>query len=897
MSPKVTKSASKSASNVASNTVAKSPAVVPVSNENVACNAANNVRTVRDENILVNGPALIDNTFAVVSGKNSEILLTPYSYQSAVAAAMLKIDEPYNFTKRIADVPFENFKIITDTVKLSLPLGSGKTLMNLMYLAINRPNWRKYLHNYFNTNDIYKKSDIQQIYKDHVHCDDYTQYTITKPLSDLFEYKGKFINYAKVTYPLNKKIRTNIVMCQKTVVDQWIRSIEKDTTLSHFTIRDSKTLQAFIDKLRTCIENNDMSLIEQYDIILINIIDCSIKNTKFYDLYNVNCVDKEKTNIIHVISDILRPYIIDTLIIDDFDMQYEGNGAKNNISAFYGVTARHNFLVSSTMNNKVEEPNCNRIDKPVSENKFELILHNIGANQFNKITQNTLLALCNINCDAKYISDHLNLPEPVYGYHVVDNKDAKKLHAIGEILSPEDKAIVTKLVHEGAYKNISEHFKTNCNSTADIFKKLMGDKYREYVIEKNFIIFIQTMLEAGKSFAQNANFIMSSFNKKYSQYQNTEFKNFKDFLTFQFNAGATATREEIYIINEQFALNIGNVLNAAKIRFNNVKNTFDKIKDRLIGDSEYCGICQENIKEAKLDIGILDCPCNYACCAPCMFSSIINTHSTKCMNCRHNINIKNILFIGTNLAESFDKIDEIDKPDKDNVVVVDDSHIKRANESEMEKYEILMKYALMTDNIYQQDTNDIPLKAEDIKSYKKADLQFNEEYENYETCLKNYLESFKNKGLLKNAAMYRNISDAIIYKNNISGLMKSNGFVGKVPGPGEYKIIIFASHDETLDNAERMLGVYGIPYVRVGGTSRQISSQIKMFDTGMVNILTINNSKYSSGLHLITANHVIMLHKIANEAEESQLCGRIVRIGQTWVPKIVTIYYDTEKKD
>lgn len=849
------------------------------------------IKTFRDRNIIANNkPALINKDFAVVAN-NPDIKLIPYSYQNAVVSAMIDINKYYVLTNSsIPDIPFKNIKIKTDTTKLKLPLGSGKTLMNLTYIATNRPRWRKHLNEYFNNNIVYKKSDIQKIYSDYAHHDDYTPYTITKPLSNLYETNSKFMNYANITYPINRKIRTNIVMCQKTVVDQWIRSIENDSNLTHFVIRDAKTLQCFIDKLRNCIENNDMSLIEQYDIILINIIDCSIKNTKFYGLYNVNCVDKDKINIIHVISDILKPYIVETLIIDDFDMQYEGNSSKNNISSFYGVTAKNNFLVSSTMNKKNEDPNCNRIDKPVSENKFELILHNIGANHFNNITQNKLLDLTSINCESEFITNNINIPEPVYGYHIVKNKDAKKLEAIGEILSDEEKALVKQLVHEGAFKNISEHFKTDCKSTSDIFKKLMGDKYKEYIIEKNFIIYLQTIYDTKMYYEPTLNNITRNFNKIYSDYQSmNDQKNFKEYIS------KYLTDNSRYGININLIDNVEKMLNESKIRFNNVKNTFDKIKDRLIGDSEYCSICQENVKDAKLDIGILDCPCNFACCATCMYSSIIETRSTKCMNCRHNINIKNILFIGTNIAESFDKIDDIDKLDQPAVMPSSTDIVKAIAEAEMEKYEIVMKYAINTDVNYLIDTTDIPLKEGDIKNYVKAvDLDDNDSYANN---LRKYLQSFKGKGLQKSAALYRNISDATIYNNNIAGLMKSNGFKGKIPAPGEYKIIIFASHDETLENVEKMFGVYGIPYLRVHGSSSQITTQIKMFDEGMVNILTINNSKYSSGLHLITANHVIMMHKMANEAEESQLCGRILRIGQTQEPKFVTIYYDTEKKN
>lgn len=187
------------------------------------------------------------------------------------------------------------------------------------------------------------------------------------------------------------------------------------------------------------------------------------------------------------------------------------------------------------------------------------------------------------------------------------------------------------------------------------------------------------------------------------------------------------------------------------------------------------------------------------------------------------------------------------------------------------------------------------LKNKNVESFNVKEMnQLDDNDDSYEENLNNYLSQFDGKGAKLDISDFDNLPEGNVIKSNIKGLMQSNNVEGVVAKDGEYKLIIFASHDETLERAEKNLVKYGIPFLRVQGTYRQIGAQVRMFDNNKVNILTVNNTKYSSGLHLISANHVIMLHKINSDAEKSQLCGRIVRIGQKWRPNIVTIAFETE---
>jgi SNF2 family DNA or RNA helicase len=324
------------------------------------------------------------------------------------------------------------------------------------------------------------------------------------------------------------------------------------------------------------------------------------------------------------------------------------------------------------------------------------------------------------------------------------------------------------------------------------------------------------------------------------------------------------------------------MIDDVEFKFKKVSNNIDKVKESLM-DTQYCGVCAEDIRDSKLDIGILNCSCNYACCVNCI-NSVINktTLSGKCPKCRSDFNIKSVMFIGTQIADEFDNLEDSIKT-MDQIKIDAPVIINKVKQEDFKKDEILMRYLLRT-NIKREV--DPPLGVDEVDIEQSSDT--------YEERMLSYLRKFEGKGLNKRADQYFDIDEGTVIHTDIKGLMRNKDVEGKIPVDGEYKIIVFASHDETLARAEARMKEFGIPFLRIQGDYKQIGAQVRAFDSNKVNVLTINNTKYSSGLHLISANHVIMLHKIHSDAEKSQLCGRIVRIGQTWQPKIVTIAYDTE---
>ena len=108
------------------------------------------------------------------------------------------------------------------------------------------------------------------------------------------------------------------------------------------------------------------------------------------------------------------------------------------------------------------------------------------------------------------------------------------------------------------------------------------------------------------------------------------------------------------------------------------------------------------------------------------------------------------------------------------------------------------------------------------------------------------------------------------------------------------KVLVFASFDETLNVIEEFFVAQNITYLRLCGTAKQISDTVKNFHT-YGSVLLVNSQHYCAGLNLHFATDLVFYHKIINENIESQVAGRIQRIGRTVNGRIHYLCYRNEK--
>jgi SNF2 family DNA or RNA helicase len=112
------------------------------------------------------------------------------------------------------------------------------------------------------------------------------------------------------------------------------------------------------------------------------------------------------------------------------------------------------------------------------------------------------------------------------------------------------------------------------------------------------------------------------------------------------------------------------------------------------------------------------------------------------------------------------------------------------------------------------------------------------------------------------------------------------------------KTIIFSKFDESLNDMEKKIKENKISYKRLGGTSSQIHAVATEFQDSYdgVNVLIINGEKYASGLNLQSATDLVFMHKIMDRNIESQIIGRIQRLGRIYKAHVHYILYEDEIK-
>jgi SNF2 family DNA or RNA helicase len=130
---------------------------------------------------------------------------------------------------------------------------------------------------------------------------------------------------------------------------------------------------------------------------------------------------------------------------------------------------------------------------------------------------------------------------------------------------------------------------------------------------------------------------------------------------------------------------------------------------------------------------------------------------------------------------------------------------------------------------------------------------------------------------------------------NIPGMLVGLTDLPEAP-PNHRKVIVFSRYDESLNELEKKMTEEKVRYIRLGGTAAQIDTAVREFQDSYegANILLINGERYASGLNLQTATDLVFTHKIIDISIESQIIGRIQRLGRVYKAHIHYILYNNE---
>jgi len=107
------------------------------------------------------------------------------------------------------------------------------------------------------------------------------------------------------------------------------------------------------------------------------------------------------------------------------------------------------------------------------------------------------------------------------------------------------------------------------------------------------------------------------------------------------------------------------------------------------------------------------------------------------------------------------------------------------------------------------------------------------------------------------------------------------------------RFLIFNRYDNPFYEIEEKLLEKGFRVASVRGNKDHVSSILKQFEKGEIQILLMNSMQAGAGMDLKSATHIVLMHQMRKE-EEKQIIGRAIRLGRTEPLNLVRLLHDNE---
>jgi SNF2 family DNA or RNA helicase len=110
------------------------------------------------------------------------------------------------------------------------------------------------------------------------------------------------------------------------------------------------------------------------------------------------------------------------------------------------------------------------------------------------------------------------------------------------------------------------------------------------------------------------------------------------------------------------------------------------------------------------------------------------------------------------------------------------------------------------------------------------------------------------------------------------------------------KFLVFNRYDNPFLEIEGQLLERGIKVATVKGNKDHISSTLKQFEKGDIQVLLMNSMQAGVGMDLKSATHVVLMHLMKSE-EERQIIGRAIRLGRNEQLNLVRLLHEGEERN
>jgi len=108
------------------------------------------------------------------------------------------------------------------------------------------------------------------------------------------------------------------------------------------------------------------------------------------------------------------------------------------------------------------------------------------------------------------------------------------------------------------------------------------------------------------------------------------------------------------------------------------------------------------------------------------------------------------------------------------------------------------------------------------------------------------------------------------------------------------RFLVFNRYDNPFLELESQLIELGFHVATVKGNKDHVSSILKQFEKGQIQILLMNSTQAGAGMDLKSATHIVLMHLMRKE-EERQIVGRAIRLGRTEPLTLVRLLHENEQ--
>ena len=738
----------------------------------------------------------LDETYGMIPTPDGFKGIQLYPHQATAVKALLDIEDARII--RIANKDFleqsshtNDVIIETSAVVLSEPFGSGKTF-EILALILTRPVPRAFPE-HVNSVIISDKFDARY----------YRRFANQKKVFN-HEIRRKFVG-------TNSLLRPNLIVVGSSVLLQWENAISTNTNLSVYTVGNVHSLKKFYSLYKS-------RKINAFDIVL-------LKNGTVVGNFLLDGETRQEVNdtrsLISVVGKITADNCWSRVIYDDFDTINIPPGSRciNTLFTLYISATNKNPKLIKPMNTKYN----NIIDAlKRKQAPLNLILHD-------KVLFNNF----NIRNNANFVEESTNIPRVNKYRYVYANPDDNYIRLLGA-MGEDDANNIAEMLNGDAVGTAANELGITSKSVADIFKRVLDNKYEKYI---------------------NDQYVLDTINKTFEHIEtagdmpNGKWHTAKELDTIRASIkrkvvpdiySSDSVRELLEDMRSEYTES--HTQNGMAIR-----RVIDNVKE---GECQVCCLPLED-----MDTFIIKC-CGLIVCDECgikgnqikkAFCYRTKTWTMKgiCANCRAPVDPrKDLIFVD----KDFDLeklLDDKIRGDEEEETEVEEVEIEEKEEAEKEK------------EVNPDDEIKNP-KLKALKQIIRGKIPEGREEINFE--IKHLLEGRVDKPL---------------------------------PEGEDRKVLVFANYNETLNVFEDFLDTQKIEYLRLGGTFAEMARTLEKFRT-TGNVLLVNSQTNCAGMNIAFATDLVLFHHIIDKNVISQVAGRVARIGKKYNNNIHFLLYQNE---